>query len=205
MPAHRRALGRRREATARTAHPPAPEARDTGRCGERTGDVARRLNALTPLQPLTRPNAPPVPFASFLRFGQHVRALLLLALAACVFGFPAQARDSFNERAFFAPPTSGIGTVAVADLPPEARETLRLIRRGGPFPFVRKDGSVFGNFEHRLPAQARGYYREFTVPTPGARDRGARRIIAGGEPQAAPGGEFYYSDDHYRTFRRIRE
>lgn len=88
--------------------------------------------------------------------------------------------------------------ITAADLPPEARHTLALIHRGGPFPYG-KDGSVFGNFERRLPARPRGHYREYTVTTPGSRDRGARRIIA------AQGGEFYYTDNHYRSFRRIRE
>jgi len=83
-------------------------------------------------------------------------------------------------------------------LPPEARDTLARIERGGPFPY-RKDGSTFRNRERLLPARERGYYREFTVPTPGARDRGARRIVAGA------GGERYYTDDHYRSFKRIRE
>ena len=88
--------------------------------------------------------------------------------------------------------------VEAASLPREARETLALIRSGGPFPF-HKDGAVFGNREAVLPRRERGYYREYTVRTPGARDRGARRIIAG------RGGEYYYTDDHYRTFRRIRQ
>lgn len=88
----------------------------------------------------------------------------------------------------------------LADLPPEARQTLALIKRGGPFPY-RKDGTVFGNRERLLPAKPRGYYREYTVPTPGARDRGARRIVAGGDPPH----EFYYTDDHYQSFRRILE
>jgi ribonuclease T1 len=90
------------------------------------------------------------------------------------------------------------GEVAVAELPPEARQTLALIRSGGPFPYAR-DGATFHNREGRLPARAGGYYREYTVRTPGARDRGARRIVAGRD------GEFYYTHDHYRTFRRIRE
>ncbi|HUW37582.1 MAG TPA: ribonuclease domain-containing protein [Rhodocyclaceae bacterium] len=89
-------------------------------------------------------------------------------------------------------------TVARGELPREARQTLRLIERGGPFPF-RRDGVVFGNHERRLPDRASGYYREYTVPTPGRRDRGARRIIAG-RP-----GEYYYSGDHYRSFRSVRE
>jgi ribonuclease T1 len=88
--------------------------------------------------------------------------------------------------------------VAVQLLPPEARHTLALIRDNGPFPY-RQDGTTFGNREKRLPMRAHGYYREYTVRTPGARDRGARRIVAGN------GGEFYYTDDHYRSFRRIRE
>jgi ribonuclease T1 len=76
--------------------------------------------------------------------------------------------------------------------------TLALIERGGPFPHA-KDGTVFGNREGRLPAQPHGYYREYTVPTPGAKNRGARRIVRG------KGGETYYTRDHYRTFERIDE
>jgi guanyl-specific ribonuclease Sa len=83
-------------------------------------------------------------------------------------------------------------------LPPEARATLALIARGGPFPYER-DGIVFGNFEQRLPEQPRGYYREYTVPTPGESGRGARRIVTGGDPPRV----FYYSDDHYESFRQI--
>ena len=86
------------------------------------------------------------------------------------------------------------------DLPPEARETLALIRKGGPYPY-RQDGTRFGNRERLLPIRAPDHYREYTVKTPGSRDRGARRIVAGG----APPGEFFYTDDHYRSFRRIRE
>ncbi len=92
----------------------------------------------------------------------------------------------------------GLPTVALAALPPEAQATLALIKQGGPFPY-RKDGTVFHNRERRLPPQPTGYYREYTVPTPGARDRGARRIVAGGP------GEYYYTADHYRSFRRIVE
>jgi ribonuclease T1 len=92
--------------------------------------------------------------------------------------------------------------IALAELPPEARRTLELIRQGGPFPYT-KDGTVFFNRERLLPPQQRGYYTEYTVPTPGARDRGARRIVAGGNPRTS--GEYYYTRDHYRSFRRIRE
>lgn len=94
----------------------------------------------------------------------------------------------------------GLGTVAVGDLPAEARHTLALIREGGPYPY-EKDGTVFGNYERKLPRQRRGYYTEYTVRTPQVRSRGARRIIAGG-PDGRPT-EFYYTDDHYQTFRRI--
>ena len=95
-------------------------------------------------------------------------------------------------------PAPTVAEIAVAQLPKEARETLALIKKGGPYPYA-KDGVVFGNREARLPKQKRGYYREFTVKTPGERTRGARRIVAG---QA---GEYWYTDDHYATFRRIRE
>jgi ribonuclease T1 len=98
------------------------------------------------------------------------------------------------------------GEIPVAALPREARVTLALIKADGPFPYAR-DGSVFGNREKILPAQRRGYYREFTVPTPGARGRGARRIVAGtgAAGDARTSGEYYYSDDHYNSFRRIHE
>ncbi len=88
--------------------------------------------------------------------------------------------------------------IDVRDLPMEAQLTLRLIKTGGPFPYP-KDGTVFGNRELQLPQYPRGYYHEYTVKTRGAKDRGARRIIAGKK------GELYYTDDHYRSFKRIRE
>ena len=93
---------------------------------------------------------------------------------------------------------AGPPIVPVAELPAEARNTLVLIKKGGPFPY-RNDGLTFGNRERRLPQREHGYYREYTVPTPGARDRGARRIVAGRSA------EYYYTDDHYDSFRRIRE
>jgi ribonuclease T1 len=91
--------------------------------------------------------------------------------------------------------------VALASLPAQARETHALILRGGPFPNER-DGVVFGNRERLLPSMPRGYYHEYTVRTPGARNRGARRIVCGGakrDPEVC-----YYTDDHYQSFRRIR-
>jgi ribonuclease T1 len=94
--------------------------------------------------------------------------------------------------------TGELPIISKAELPPEATQTLKLIRQGGPFPYPR-DGITFGNREALLPPHRRGYYREYTVKTPGSRDRGARRIIAGS------GGEFYYTDDHYKTFKLIKE
>ena len=94
--------------------------------------------------------------------------------------------------------TAAVDFVAAAELPPEARHTLALIKAGGPFPYPR-DGIVFGNYEKRLPIKPRGYYYEYTVKSPGRSDRGPRRIVSG---QRA---EYYYTDDHYRSFRRIAE
>jgi len=172
---------------------------------------------------------------------------LLCVLCAGALAFGALARE----------PAAPIPEVAAAELPPEARDTLALIKRGGPFRY-RRDGTVFGNFEKRLPVRSRGYYREYTVPTPGApergagaprlrgdataeargvpaeqsgalspapgshlrppgagtappsagaRGRGARRIVAGAgaDDDVRTSGEYYYTDDHYATFRRIRE
>ncbi len=98
----------------------------------------------------------------------------------------------------FSPGQAASDTVTVAELPREARQTLALIKEGGPFPYDR-DGIIFGNFEKRLPSQPRGYYREYTVKSPWRRDRGPRRIIAGRQ------GEYFYTEDHYRSFRRIIE
>jgi ribonuclease T1 len=91
---------------------------------------------------------------------------------------------------------SGLPTIPYRDLPAEARTTLSLIQQDGPFPFAR-DGSTFQNRERLLPLKPANYYREYTVITPGANDRGARRVVAGA------GGEFYYTDDHYASFREI--
>jgi ribonuclease T1 len=98
-----------------------------------------------------------------------------------------------SNAAGFAPPEE----IRLEQLPPDAIRTIRLIERGGPFPFAR-DGSVFANRERRLPPRYRGYYREYTVAPVGARERGARRIVAGRD------GELYYSRDHYRSFQRVR-
>lgn len=119
-----------------------------------------------------------------LRFVSRV-LLCLLVLTGC----SATGSDPSTDH-------GGLATVRESKLPAEARQTLRLIDRGGPFPYA-KDGSVFGNFEGLLPAEKRGYYHEYTVPTPGSRDRGARRIVTG------QGGETYYTDDHYDSFRAV--
>lgn len=118
-------------------------------------------------------------------------------LSAVLLWLPqAQAADTVGQ----AEPVmqSGMPVIAVAELPAEARDTLQAIKQGGPFAYDR-DGVVFGNYERILQKQPRGYYREYTVKTPGARNRGARRIVCG------PPVECYYSPDHYQTFKRIRE
>ena len=94
-----------------------------------------------------------------------------------------------------------ISVIELKQLPPEARQTHALIHSGGPFPY-RKDGVVFGNRERLLPDHARGFYREYTVPSPGVRDRGARRIVCGGRQRQSPESCFY-SADHYASFKRI--
>ena len=121
-----------------------------------------------------------------------VIAMMVITLAASLFGCSASAKPSSSST----DPESGLAIVAVADLPAEAQQTLKLIDQGGPYPYSR-DGVVFGNFEKILPQQARGYYHEYTVKTPGESDRGARRIVTG------KNGERYYTDDHYKSFRRI--
>ena len=124
-------------------------------------------------------------------------ALTSLLLAAAVTATQAPARD-WKER----PEESRLAPMRVAELPMQARDTYGLIRQGGPFPH-EKDGSVFGNRERTLPRATRGFYREYTVPTPGSRDRGARRIVCGG-PARTPR-TCYYSADHYASFRQIVE
>ena len=119
----------------------------------------------------------------------HAAGAILLGLSLLSAGGTISARMPAIESA---------GVVRVADLPKEARETLALIKHGGPFPHAR-DGADFANREGRLPHASRGTYREYTVPTPGHRDRGPRRIVAAGINQ------FWYTADHYRKFRRIVE
>lgn len=123
-----------------------------------------------------------------LRIAVAFAGVLLLAASAAL---TAQPQDR-------GAPHPAIHGIRVSYLPPEARTTLALIRAGGPFPHAR-DGSVFANREGLLPPAPRGIYREYTVMTPGRRDRGARRIVA------VKRAEFYYTEDHYRSFRRIIE
>jgi len=121
--------------------------------------------------------------------------LLAVAITGCV---PvAQAPGPVDG-----PQAGGQAAVRVADLPRQGQETYELIRQGGPFPYD-KDGSVFGNRERLLPIEKRGYWREYTVRTPGSRDRGARRIVCGG-PARVPHACFYTAD-HYASFRKIVE
>ncbi len=94
-------------------------------------------------------------------------------------------------------------SIALADLPKQGRETYALILAGGPFPY-EKDGTVFGNRERMLPAQKRGFYREYTVKTPYARTRGAKRIVCGGSQSVKPE-VCYYTEDHYASFKRIAQ
>ena len=116
---------------------------------------------------------------------------LALLLGAAFLGGAAQARGV----------PADLDSVPLAELPQQARQTEQLIRSGGPFPYA-KDGTVFGNRERQLPREKRGYYREYTVKTPGSRDRGARRIVCGGAKPAAPEA-CYYTADHYASFKRI--
>src|SRR3989338_3001677 len=124
------------------------------------------------------------------------RHLRLWMLAALLWLPQAQAADTAGGGGPAVQP--GLPAIAVAELPAEARDTLQAIKQGGPFAYER-DGVVFKNYERILPKQPRGYYREYTVRTPGARNRGARRIVCG------PPVECYYTADHYQTFKRIRE
>jgi guanyl-specific ribonuclease Sa len=111
---------------------------------------------------------------------------------------PSASSRSAPELGAPAPAQRAPGGGYPAFLPVEAHEVLDRIARGGPYEY-RQDGGTFQNRERRLPSRPRGYYREYTVETPGSNDRGARRIVTGGDPPS----EYYYSDDHYRSFRRF--
>lgn len=125
-----------------------------------------------------------------MRLGYGIAWLALAGLLCFPLASQARSHPAQGEGA--------IQSITLAELPPEAHTTLHLIKQGGPFPYAR-DGIVFGNYEKRLPQRSRGYYHEYTVKTPGTRNRGARRMVCG-QVQ-----ECYYSGDHYRTFQRIKE
>ncbi|HZN75977.1 MAG TPA: ribonuclease domain-containing protein [Micromonosporaceae bacterium] len=126
-----------------------------------------------------------------------VAALTILLGSFAVARWAAESRTPGGPAVVTAnTPRSGLPTVGLADLPVQARETLGLVDRGGPFRYA-KDGTTFQNFEGLLPQRPGGYYREYTVPTPGEGDRGARRLVVGRD------GDVYYTDDHYRSFRQV--
>ncbi len=157
-------------------------------------DVVKNVDAATVQGRLA--GAPVVTAKAVLRHRSGVQALLAGVLAA------AAALSAVLPAGAIARDKSGLGApIAVADLSPEARKTEQLIHAGGPFPYSR-DGVVFGNRENRLERRPRGYYHEYTVPTPGARNRGARRIICGGAKPTEPDACFY-TEDHYNSFHRI--
>jgi guanyl-specific ribonuclease Sa len=136
---------------------------------------------------------------------RQLKPLILLAIV--ILAVTMWNRHAGTPSTIAPTPTPAGGKVATrapqaqsgdASLPAQAREMVQRINRGGPFEHSQ-DGAVFGNYEGLLPKQPRGYYHEYTVETPGARTRGARRIVTGGTPPV----EWYYTDDHYRSFRRF--
>ena len=154
-------------------------------------DVVKNVDAATVQG--TRAGATAMPSSRRKSMAGALLAVVLAAAASLGVLTPAssQAKQSI-----------GLGDdVSLSSLPPEARRTDQLIHSGGPFPFSR-DGVVFGNYEKRLERRPRGYYHEYTVPTPGARNRGARRIICGGNQPTEPDACFY-TEDHYNSFHRI--
>lgn len=154
-------------------------------------DVVKNVDAATVHGPRAGTTAQPSP-----RRRSLAGSLLALALMAAATLAAFTPTDSLARQA------SGLGEpVTLSSLSPEAQRTERLIRSGGPFPYPR-DGVVFGNYEKRLEREPRGYYHEYTVPTPGARNRGARRIICGGARPTEPDACFY-TEDHYNSFHRI--
>jgi ribonuclease T1 len=124
-----------------------------------------------------------------------INAALVIAIGCSSWALPALVQNA--DARSIPVPRGTMPTVSIDKLPIEARRTIKLIDQGGPFPYP-KDGAVFGNFERRLPTAPRGTYREYTVPTPGASNRGARRIITGRSVK-------YYTSDHYRSFQQVRE
>ena len=132
------------------------------------------------------------------RVGAAAGLALAAVLAASLSTMLVQARSPSSSSVF---PGSAVASVAYTGLPPQGQEVMEQIRQGGPFRY-EKDGTVFGNRERQLPSQRRGYYREYTVPTPGLSHRGARRIVCGGQRPRSPDA-CYYTEDHYSSFRLI--
>jgi ribonuclease T1 len=130
------------------------------------------------------------------RVGLVVGLALAAVLATSLSTMLVQARTPSSVL-----PGSAVASVAFTGLPPQGQDVMEQIRQGGPFRY-EKDGTVFGNRERLLPSQKRGYYREYTVPTPGLRHRGARRIVCGGQQPRSPDA-CYYTEDHYSSFRLI--
>jgi ribonuclease T1 len=126
------------------------------------------------------------------------RPLLALIVLLAVLGVGYGVSATRHSGSTSAPQvTSTTAAVALSSLPQQAAQTVELIKQGGPFPYPRNDGVVFSNAEHLLPREVSGYYHEYTVATPGASNRGTRRIITG------KNGEFYYTGDHYEHFQRV--
>jgi ribonuclease T1 len=153
-------------------------------------DVAKNVNAAAPSG--MRAGSAPKPSLRRLQAGSLLkRVLATVVIAGATVPGLSLARSA-----------PGLGDpVTLSSLPREAQQTWQLIHTGGPFPYA-KDGVVFANREKRLEREPRGYYHEYTVPTPGARNRGARRIICGGEHLTEPVACFY-TEDHYNSFHRI--
>ncbi|MFD8806852.1 ribonuclease domain-containing protein [Streptomyces sp. NPDC059597] len=167
------------------------------------------LSRFVPRGPARRASrAPRAPLPLVPRLFAGLLAVLAVLLAGCADPGTATAPPTVSRSATpsaSAPGTTaaatpswakGMATVPESRLPVEARRTLALIDKGGPYPYAR-DGIVFGNYEGLLPRHQRGYYHEYTVPTPNSRTRGARRLVTG------QGTEFYYTDDHYNSFRAV--
>jgi ribonuclease T1 len=136
-------------------------------------------------------------FRHFVPVGLMIVGLTGLLAASCLMR-PDREAYAYRQDSHFKSHGKKLSTIRATELPPEARVVLKLIKNGGPFPY-RKDGTTFGNREKLLPLRKKGYYKEYTVKTPGRRDRGPRRIVAGS------GGEYYYTNDHYRSFKLIQE
>jgi guanyl-specific ribonuclease Sa len=176
---------------------PAPPATNTAVAGDSTTEAEADAAALEAAAATTKDDATPMPDMAATSAADELAepAALAASPASPTAIPPAETPTAAPTRG---PPDriEGLPVITLAELPPEALETLALIASDGPFPF-RQDGTTFQNRERILPSRSTGYYREFTVVTPGASTRGARRIVGGAE------GELYYTDDHYDSFARI--